>query len=586
MSTSDEDRDFVSAKTHLSNDGKSVYYGMRSAAGIPSPFRSSPGPESSSRIISDTKNQVLNDEIDQLIGASRNVSNTASAPSPFRETQSPGEPDRLLSDADNEVLNDKIDRLIAAIQDGRQLRFSPDPETGNVNISAAYTNEELDDESDLEALIAASPENFGTIIKLGDRLRRIRSINSILSIGSSSSQVRSKNSSDAWERTIAAANVRYALEQSSLFQNPTVVRNPLRARAHGVDGNSGRYLAFMENGRRKVQTISPIPLDFSKRPRPTTPSIHSGESELDCSSPLLEKSRKATLKGTATTTLGTRTQVELSDNQSLRQSVSSWLQGVETPPSGEERTHSNGRERAFGVYEDDEREVPAVRKDPQPLPTLQALKDISNLRRPGYLQKNSFANDKALAASSVRPIQLGSPFQPFGGASDQDSRRSFIERKWPALLASKQHSGKQDSIQTGAPSDEEHSIAINEPQGFRHPEDSISPTQPAIDKVPERAAHFDLALARLEGRMPPPPSSPIRRYATMEDMYGPDVQLEMRRMRRHDPRPKVSHRIGDMLKNWEAALAAAEAGPDDGLQNMDEVEIGEEAGLLSETSRR
>ena len=586
MSTSDEDRDFVSAKTHLSNERKSVYHGMRSAASIPSPFRSSPGLETSRRILSDAENQVLNDEIDQLIGTFRNVSSADSAPSPFRETQSPGEPGRLLSDEDNEVLNHKVDRLIAAIHDGRQLRFSPDPETGNVNISAAYNNEELDDESDLEALIAASPENFGTIIKPGDRLRRIRSINSILSVGSSSSQVRSKDSSNAWERTIAAANVRYALAQISMFQNPTVVRRPIRPQAQEVDGNRVRHLAFVDKGKCKFRTISPVPFDFTKRPQPMTPSIHSGGSELDCSSPLFEKSRKAMLKRTDAIALGPGTHKELSETHGLEQSVSSWLQGVETPPAGEKIVHSNGKERAFGVFEDDKGEISAVRKDPWPLPALQALKDISNLRRPGYLQKNSFANDKTLQGRSARPTQLGSPFQPFGGASDHESRRDFIESKWPALLASNQRSREQDSTQTGAPSEEEPSSAINEPLGLPHPEDVTSATQPAIDEDPERAAHFDLALARLEGRVPPPPSSPIKRCTTMEDVYGPNVQLETRRMRRYDPRPKASQRASDVVQKLEAAVAAAEAGPDHGLQNMDEVEIGEEAGLLSKTSRR
>ncbi|KAL2037836.1 hypothetical protein N7G274_009310 [Stereocaulon virgatum] len=564
MSTSGDEREFFSAKTHISNDNKSVYYGLRSAVGIPLPFRSSPVPESSSRILSDAENQILNDEIDRLIETFSNMNSAASAPSPFRETQSPGEPGRLLSDDDNEVLNDKIDRLIAAIQNGRQLRFSPDPETGNVNISAAYNNENLNDESDLEALIAASPENFGTIIRPGNHLRRIRSINSMLSVSSGSSQVRSKDSSNVWERTIAAANVRYALDQSSLFQNPTVVRNPLRAQAHGLDGNRGQYLAFTEDGKRKVRAISPIPFDFTKRPRPKTPSIHSGESELDCSSPLFEKSRKATLKGTHTTTLGTRTPVELSENKVLKQSVSSWLQGVETPSSGEETTLSNGKERVFGVFKDDESDILAAPKDPRPLPALQALKDISNLRRPGYLQKNSFANDKALHAISARPIQLDSPLQTFGGASDQDSRRSFIERRWPALLASNQRSGAQDLTQTVAPSDDEHFIAINKFQGFRLPEDNT-----AIDEDPERAAHFELALGRLEGRMPPPPSSPIKRYASMEGVYGSDVELETRRMHRRDPRPKASQPAGNVVEKLEAALAAAEAGPYDGLERTE-----------------
>ena len=583
MSTSGDDGDFVSARTHLSNDSESLDYGMRHAVEKPSPFRIFPGPELPSHILSDAENQVLEDEVDRSMAAIQDVSNATNMPPSFRSLPISEEPSRVLSDEENEGLNDKIDRLMAAIQDGRQLRFSPDPETGEVNISAAYNKEELDDvESDLEALIAATPENFGTIIRPGEHRRRMRSINSIISVGSSSSQVRSRDSSNAWERAVAAANVRYALEHSSVVQGPTVIRRPLRPQLHGVDGNKGRYLAFMDKGKRKVSTISPIPIDFSKRPRATTPSIHSSGSELDCSSPLFEKSMKAMLKDTDGAAPDSGTQVELSEIQGLKDSISSWLQRVKTPPRGEKNENTKGKDRAFGVFEDDGGEISAVPKDIRPIPAVQALKDISNLRRPGYLQKNSFANDKALQDDSVRPTHLGSPFQSFGGALDRESRRGFIEKKWPALLAGNKRSKKQNLIQTGPLSDDDPSSATNEPQRSQLPGDSTSAAQPAIDEDPERAAHFDFALARLEGRVPPLPSSPIQRYAIMKDVYGPDVQLESRRIRHYNPRPRANQRA---VENLEAALAAAEAGPDDSSEGREEEGVGEAISVQSTTDQ-
>lgn len=568
MSTSGDDGDFVSARTHLSTDCESLDYAMRHAVENPSPLRSFSGPDLPSYILSDAENQVLDDEVDRLMAAIQDVSNATNVPPPFRNLPSSEEPSSVLSDEENDGLNEKIDRLMAAIQDGRQLRFSPDPETGEINISAAYNKEELDDvESDLEALIAAAPENFGTINRPGDRRRRMRSINSITSVGSSSSQARSRDSSNAWKRVVAAANIRDELEHSSVVQDPTVIRRPLRPQLHGVDGNKGRYLAFMDKGKLMVSTISPIPIDFNKRPRAITPSIHSSGSEPDSSSPLFERSTKAMLKYIDGVVPESGTQEQLSEIQGRKESVSSWLQRVETPPRGEKNKNTKGKERAFDVFEDEGGENAAFPENTRPVLTLQALKDISNLRRPGYLQKNSFANDKALQDDSVRPTHLWSPFLPFGGASDRESRRDLIDKKWPALLAGKKHSKKQNVVQTGPLSEDDPSIATNKPQQSQPPGDSTSAAQPAIDEDPERAAHFDFALTRLEGRVPPPPSSPIQRYAITKDVYGPDVQLENSRVRRYNPRPRA---IQHAVEKLEAVLAAAEAGADDSSEGREE----------------
>ena len=509
MSISGEDEDFVSARTHLSNDDESFHHGTSNAAEIPSPFRNRPSSD---------------------------------------------EPSRLLSDEENQALDEKIDRLMAAIQDGRQLHFSPDAQTGNVNISADFETQNLVEEvEDVEAGIAASPENFGTVIRPGDHHRRIRSISSLITVGSTLSDQASKESSYAWERSVAADNVRYALEHDPALEDPTVVMKLLPPRPARMETNNGRTLAFMDRGQVKVRTISPISLNYDKPPRLLTPSIQSDGSEVDCGSPLFENSMKMLLKDIDGATSKSPTSNEALEAQDLKDTISSWLSRVRTPRRLENKASAKGKERAFGVFEDDRGEDFAGQGIQKPIPATQALKDISNLRRPGYLQKNSFAKEKALDVRSVHPGQLGSPFQPFGGASGRDSRRKFIEKRWPALLAGNKDSKEKNLTQIGPRSRLNLSNSINQSQQSQPPNYGIFAEQ-AAERYQERTVDFDFTLARLEGRVPPPPSSPIRRYAMEKDVYGSDVELEHCRIRRWNPRPRVKHHGG--IKKLEAAIRA------------------------------
>ena len=203
---------------------------------------------------------------------------------------------RLLSDEENERMNRKIDKLIAAIDDRRLIHFETKAETCEVEIFADHEVIDQDEADELERNIAASPENFGRIIKDGNGLRRMRSPHSLHSAASTDSwaSTDSENaSSNAWEREIAAANVRFALANGGVDLVETPVRRPFRSPS----------MVGARRGRPIVREISPIPLDFHKPLRPSTPSIHSNGSEQDTSSPLFARSCERILRDTYAQTL-------------------------------------------------------------------------------------------------------------------------------------------------------------------------------------------------------------------------------------------------------------------------------------------
>ena len=439
---------------------------------------------------------------------------------------------RILSDEENRVLDDRIDRLIAAIDDGHQLDFAQDPETGNVDISATRYKD-FSDAGSLEALIAANVENFGNIIRPGNGRKMLRSENSV--IPSSHDSVASSGT-NAWERAIAAANLRCALralEHGAAAQGDTVIKN-FEAAKEAAKKELGRYVMFMGKNGPEIRAISPIPLDFNKPRGMQTPSITSNGTEADRSSPLYGKSTPAWLHEPRGESAEASSDGNASLEPRLKHSVSSWLESVEPLPRAKLTKNQDKPERAFGVFNDhgprgglDSEEIPRDN------PAARALKDISNLRRPGYLAHNSFADSKPAATGQKRILPSRSPAKTFGGAMDPESRRGFIESRWPGLLS-------QPIDISAAEAPEAHEGLHGEVEKFpvlAITHDATSAAQQPVHPDPIRAANFELALARLEGRAPPGRYSPIKRYAAKKGDYGSSVEVEHRPWPIREPKP-------------------------------------------------
>ncbi|KAK4696185.1 hypothetical protein P7C71_g1692, partial [Lecanoromycetidae sp. Uapishka_2] len=439
---------------------------------------------------------------------------------------------RVLSEEENRVLDHKIDRLIAAIADGRQLDLEQDPEIGTVDISATRQDEDYDLDS-LEGHIADHPENFGNTIPSGSRGRMLRSDTSVVTVDPASAATSGTN---AWERAIAAANIRYALRALS----PISAVHHRRKAGRGVNSvdeiaqeDRGRYLIYMGKTDSEVCQIDPIPLNFAQTRGRKTPSIRSNGSELDRSSPLFEKSAEAWLRKSHSGFYSTSSHTSSPPKSRLREFISTWLDSIQSPSCIAIPKSPHRPERAFGVFEDDgdtSGRLASKQDTSRDNPAAKALKDISNLRRPGYLGHNSFAAPTLSSAAKGRALPSRSPAKPFGGAVDSESRRQFIESRWPGLLSrDKTSTGEKmigasrltqrgnEELQETGPTDDDKSMAY-----------------PPLHPDPSRAAHFEQALARIEGRAPPGQYSPPKRYP--EEDYGSSVEVEHRTRRIQEPK--------------------------------------------------
>ena len=451
---------------------------------------------------------------------------------------------RLLSDSENERLNRKIDRLMAAIDDRRPIHFAPDAETGEVAVFADHShyNEVNDqDKYELEQNIAASPQIFGRIIRNGNGLRRIRSPHSLRYANSTDSWVStdsSQSSSNAWERAVAAANIRFALENGDFDEIATVVGQPFR---------SSEMEPEAPRGRRLVRSVSPIPLDFYKPLRTSTPSIHSNGTEQDTSSPLFQKSCERILRETYSEQPESTLERQVLEDSQLDEWA--FVSEPREAPSYEahESKASSSPERVFGVFKDAlNGGEPSSKKVGKLAVRSKALKDISNLRRPGFLKFNSFANDSDLAKSqrgTVVPATASSI--GFEGALDSESRRAYIESKWPELMKARVTGSVAEPSQLDGVARRRNEQAIGRPLDTAHYSLShvrTSVADSSLNADPLRQAHFDLALARLEGRALPPPPSPIRRHPDSAALFDRDILAEgsHRPLPLRGPRPSRS----------------------------------------------
>ena len=454
---------------------------------------------------------------------------------------------RLLSDEENDQMNAKIDKLIAAISERRQIHFAPVAETGEVDIFADHDIEGKvvgQDEYDIEQDIANSPNNFGRILRSGKGVRRIKSPSSLLDVSSRDSWTSTtdfKSSSNAWERAVAAADIRFAMEHRDIGED-AVVRDTF---------SSEKMETRIPFQRRVVHTISPIPLNYDKSVRSSTPSVHSNGSELDTSSPLFRKSCERLRRETYAVPPKSTFERVYSEESRFGDE---WA-FVSGPPddSSAEAMESKalvGKRRAFGVFDDAENGASSRALEKPNIPP-KALKDISNLRRPGYLQFNSFAKDAKTTTNrkdTVLPITASSA--GFEGAPDPESRRAYINKKWPGLLQDPRRDSTPEPPKLDGVARRRNEQAIGHPIDTSHYSLShvrTSMADSSLNVGPARQAHFDLALARLEGRALPPSRSPIQRHPDSAALFDRDILVEggHRPLTLRGPRPAntMPHRV-------------------------------------------
>ena len=157
----------------------------------------------------------------------------------------------------------------------------------------------------------------------------------------------------------------------------------------------------------EYHSIAPIPLDYNRTRAPRTPSIHTQGSVLDCTSPSFPKSAKAKLRSilkrkelNGLTEGNLRKVSETFDyNSQVYGHVDEWLEDTESVEYEEvdildQNDEKDNKKGSFPVWSPVGEAGGASRDHEPQFSSQSALRDMTNLRQPRYLEKNSFFQDK------------------------------------------------------------------------------------------------------------------------------------------------------------------------------------------------
>ena len=280
---------------------------------------------------------------------------------------------RELSEEENDRLNDKIDRLIAVVQERRLLHFHTNVQTGDIDIFAKRRDSRSSGGDQLEAEIANASHNFGNIIPERE-MRQTRSLDILDPKTYHKREEGQGTHSDGW-RTISSAS-----GSGIVASAPKARKNHQVLRAHEIqarEARGSRWVAMdtpgVIDGYKKVH---PVTLNYRKPQEYKTPSVYSGDSELDRSSPSFIHSLRR----------------YKSSNSDIK-SIQRWLDTLELVQPEEMPVKGVYKERLFSVLRDYEQLTSSKTTPTAP----NVLRDVSNLRKPGYLQHNSFAQENKMA---------------------------------------------------------------------------------------------------------------------------------------------------------------------------------------------
>ncbi|KAL8658539.1 MAG: hypothetical protein Q9226_000914 [Calogaya cf. arnoldii] len=541
---------------------------------------------------------IIKDSDGSIVGTGLSA---ASTPEKVNDTQ-----ERLASSSrDPQSCSTRIDRLVKAVHRQQRIRYEP-PEGGenvDVLVSSPHGSETGSPRSVTDQ-IAALPNIFGRIISprcgtIAQSPDSSRSDDSFFyptcsgpqnpSVQASSSATTSPALSNGGTTSVRVGpriiteTQRRDLEQrildkiaASVGNSPnassgTAVRRGNSANSAGKmhfsknkkedngsdTTDSGYYpfdpvdpkqlVAIGKNGENKCHTISPIRLDYHKGRGFKTPSLGSSESCSEFSSPLDHRSKTIPFEAgqigrsddsfNYTSTVATTTDAwDPEDSQSpssergnfqvelekKAERVFSWLHRVEDAIVESDGSPTKKFGKAVNVFREGPHKI--VGESPQKATpgSAMALKDVTNLRRPGYLLKNSFTQEKVRREKLL--VKSKSQKQRIATTQTSALPHEFVVPTH-TTASSEELSGPSTVMKSAG--DEEQDL---------HPEVAYS-------------------LARLEGRMPPRPSSPfpIRRSSSP---YGADVDVEIPPPDLTTPQPmRPDHE--EVVGNWSAHMEEA-----------------------------
>lgn len=484
---------------------------------------------------------------------------------------------------------EKVKRLVDAIMDGRRLRFSPSADNDGYTVWAMGNprsqqvgdengaEEAVTSENGVEQQISAHPENFGHVIAT---FRHTVTPNPTGSVPGSESgsaapsahpedlghvitstgRLKTPYPSGAADResspdeNVTPYQAEYASNGSSpndkeKFQSilkwTADVQSAVAARE--ASSKDGRQYVYMGQGGIEYDEIDPIPFNIHKEARtiPGTPVISSHGSILVCSSPSFAKTCKGLIKQSYLD-IAPSLVPDITAPRSLNEDKGR-AGGPNLPDLGSDPGNpgSPGNPEDLGVWEDIEDDDVNDEDDEHVTPTVDALRDTTNLRRPGYLQYNSFYQDAIAKAETAVTTDAGGPVpttqqEPLFTPNDSAAGS--------ATSVFTTHENIHDGFNFVAAYDALDGVVITD-----------SPDQQASSSlVPRRlelsrSAHIQNALAALEGRLnfPANTPSPIQRFVQPEGYYNIGVGVENLGPGLHHPRPIRSFDGGVVLARME-----------------------------------
>ncbi|KAI4130183.1 MAG: hypothetical protein LQ347_003487 [Umbilicaria vellea] len=346
----------------------------------------------------------------------------------------------------------------------------------------------------------------------------------------------------------------------SILEWSTTVQDALAKSA--ASGRDGRFLVYMGQGGVECDEVDPVPFDIRKKARcnPGTPVVSSHGSILDTSSPSFVKTCKGIVKQSyldVATALVPATIVPVPVVDEKGKGVESNLPDVWSDPGN---PGSPGNPEGLSVWEDiedddvlsDDGNQASVLKSI--VPNYEALRDTTNLRRPGYLKYNAFYQDTMAVGQDVLTMNARAP-----SSATQHKPARVISHDWAitsptSFVTARDRPGHASNFVEAFAALE--GVVISEspvPQG------SLSLTPPPLGL--HRTVQLKNTLAVLEGRISRPANtpSPLHRVVRPASLYNGNVYLD-------NPGPRLRHPQPLSVFDEEAVLARMEQKVMDGIE--------------------
>ncbi|KAL8837877.1 MAG: hypothetical protein Q9170_002352 [Blastenia crenularia] len=439
-------------------------------------------------------------------------------------------PQILASLEDNpQSFSARVDRVLQAVGRGQRLRFASPDENGRVSVFARDPDAAETSSGDDAVAGASKPNNDSPIIS-----------------------AEQKRSLEARIRNQIAISANMELRDPNGIVIRHGRRDPVDPRVVHTEGKHGV----------RRHNISPIPLDYHRPRNSATPDVESNDTVSDASSPIagavprqLSRARVSVYSirssRSANATDGVNPwflEVEPSadDSSSVEggQSykgragqlkrhendvgIASWVRRVKAALNPSKKPSARTPTKPTGVYRDKPTSNPN-RWVGTPIPRPEnVLQDLTNVRQPSYLERNSFAQD------------LNKRVKPGTQATARGERRPQPGKLPKPLMTRPYEQGGLTGPPNVRPSTSRRSSQAS----------AVKSTLRKGELHPENA----FALARLEGRVPPPPASPILRRTHYDGMYGPDVEIELERLRLDCPQPSRPPTRGEWTDRFQETI--------------------------------